>query len=113
MGYDLHITRAENWWENEGKEIGENEWLDLVDSDAEHRLTGFAEATSPQGETIRYENPLLAEWLGHPKLHVVWFDFGRGNVIIKNPDEATLGKMQQLAQKLNAKVQGDEGETYS
>lgn len=74
MGYDLHITRAENWWENEGKEISENEWRALIDSDAELRLTGFAEATSPQGETIRYENALLAAWSGHPKLDVVWFD---------------------------------------
>ena len=113
MGYDLHITRAENWWENQGKEVRENEWRELIEADAELCLSGFAEANSSHGEMIRYENALLTTWSGHPNLDVVWFDFRGGNVVIKNPDEATLTKMQQIAQKLNAKVQGDEGEIYN
>lgn len=112
MGYDLYITRAENWLENEEKQIDEPEWRKIVEFDDDLCLTGFAEAISPQGEIIRYENTLLAKWCGHPELNVVWFDFRRGNVIVKNPDDATLDKMRQIAQKLRAKIQGEEGESY-
>jgi hypothetical protein len=35
MGYDLHITRADHWAENEGHEITRDEWFALVASDPE------------------------------------------------------------------------------
>jgi hypothetical protein len=31
MGYDIHITRAEHWAENEGREISAEEWLAYVE----------------------------------------------------------------------------------
>lgn len=31
MGYDLCITRAENWFENEGEEISQAEWRDTIE----------------------------------------------------------------------------------
>ncbi len=112
MGYELYITRADNWYNNEGRELTEATWEAVVESDPEMRISGFGEATTPSGETIRYVNPLLAEWLGHPEHDVVWFDFRQGNVVVKNPDELTIAKMHEVAQKLKARVQGDEGEFY-
>jgi hypothetical protein len=38
MGYDLHITRAEEWSQNEGREIAAAEWLALVSNDPELKL---------------------------------------------------------------------------
>ncbi|MCA9419072.1 MAG: hypothetical protein KC917_22550 [Candidatus Omnitrophica bacterium] len=38
MGYDLHITRAEEWIYNEGREISKEEWLAYVESDPELSL---------------------------------------------------------------------------
>ena len=35
MGYDLHITRAEYWAENDGNRISEEEWLRVIEQDQE------------------------------------------------------------------------------
>ena len=95
MGYDLHITRQSNWWEkDETKQIAAAEWQAVVASDPEMRLSGAAESTFPSGGTLRYENPLLTEWLGHPEHEAIWFDFRRGTVIVKNPDEPIIAKMK-------------------
>ena len=99
MGYDLHITRAKEWSQNEGQEITLEEWLAVVQSDPELTLDpengeGFARWSGPS----RYSEP----WIG-------WF---QGNLSSKNPDRAILGKMLQLAARFHAKVQGDEGEEY-
>jgi hypothetical protein len=105
MGYDLHVTRGD------GKPIGEAEWRAYVASDRELDLTGVAEAETPDG-TLRYENPSLACWRGHPAGEQVWFDFRDGEVVVKNPDEPTIGKMLVMAAALRARVQGDDGEIY-
>lgn len=44
--------------------------------------------------------------------NMAWFDFRSGNVVVKNPDVAILSKMWKIAQKLGARVQGDDGEIY-
>lgn len=44
---------------------------------------------------------------GTPSLALI-----HGNVVSKNPDREFRGKMWRLAQALNAKVQGDDGEFY-
>jgi len=99
MGYDLHITRAEFWAENEGQEISAEEWLEVVHSDpllAINNLNGphFAELQLPNSDTQR------------------WLDWCEGNIFTKNPDRKTLGKMLQVASHLGASVQGDDGESY-
>ncbi|NYH26059.1 hypothetical protein GGD40_005630 [Paraburkholderia bryophila] len=43
---------------------------------------------------------------------MAWFDFRAGNVVVKNPDTAILLKMWLIAQKLGARVQGDDCEIY-
>ncbi|HEX9997812.1 MAG TPA: hypothetical protein VGB45_11755 [Abditibacterium sp.] len=113
MGYELHITRAQTWRKNQGQEITASEWNDLIELDTELKLAGLAEVVSPSNQTLRYENPLLAVWLGHPQNIRVWLDFRRGNIVVNNPDEATIAKMHLLSRQLNAHVQGDEGEIYS
>ena len=67
----------------------------------------------PGGEALRDENTDLTEWTGHPDEEFIWFNYRRGNIVVKDPDEATLRKMQEIARKLGATVQGDDGESYS
>jgi hypothetical protein len=105
MGYDLHVTRGDN------KPIAEAEWRTYLAGDPELELTGVAEAPTPDG-ALRYENPGLACWRGHPRGEQVWFDFRRGRIVVKNPDEPTIGKMLVVAHALGAHVEGDEGEIY-
>ena len=33
MGYDVHITRRENWWDEEGQDINTAEWEAVVTAD--------------------------------------------------------------------------------
>ncbi len=99
MGYDVHITRAEHWSENEGHQITPSEWHDVINSDPDLRLAG-------------YNGPHFAIWDAHPKDGEAWLDWHDGNITTKNPDEPLLNKMVDIATRLNAKVQGDDGELY-
>ena len=112
MGYELHVTRAKNWTDSEARPITEAEWRAHVATDLELEVTGIAEVTTPEGELLRYENPGLARWRGHPRGEEVWFDLRHGRVVVKNPDELTIVKMVSVARALGAWVVGDDGETY-
>ena len=115
MGYEVHITRKENWFD-EGSDIALEEWLDVVRSDAEMRLDGHAEATVGEGAVLRMEDPSMSVWVGYSQHgqqgNMAWLWHNRGNVMAKNPDEEILRKMSRIAGRLSAKVQGDEGELY-
>jgi hypothetical protein len=116
MGYDVHITRAENWTESEAKPITLAEWTAHIDSDPEMRLDGAAEATTATGETLRCQNEGIAVWTaysGHgTDGNMAWFDYRDGCIVVKNPDEEIRRKMYSIASALGALVQGDEGELY-
>ncbi|MEK6288760.1 MAG: hypothetical protein AABO57_23835 [Acidobacteriota bacterium] len=99
MGYDLFITRAEFWPENEGREITAEEWVKLVEADQELKLAG-------------YNGPYFALWDGPSKYPEAWLDWDNGNIYSKNPDKAIVAKMIQIAGRLGARVQGQDGEIY-
>lgn len=117
MGYDIHITRQENWFDqNNTKKISLDEWTAYVGNDPEMRLDNFAEATTSSEEIIQIENNGLAVWTGYSgnglNNNFACFNYNNGNIICKNPDDEILSKMLNIAQQLGAKVQGDEGELY-
>lgn len=116
MGYDLHITRRENWFEEEADAIAVEEWLDLVRSDPEMRLDGYAEATVGGGSVLRVDDPTMAVWIGYSKHgqsgNMAWLWHAHGNVVAKNPDQEIRRKMWLLSSRLSAKLQGDDGELY-
>ncbi|WP_240493566.1 hypothetical protein [Pandoraea sp. ISTKB] len=116
MGYDVHITRKENWFDKCGPAIALDEWKALTQSDPHMRLDGYASAVVGDGHVLRIDSAGLAVWTaytgGGGSDCNAWFDFRQGNVVVKNPDGEILRKMWQLAQLLEAKVQGDECEVY-
>lgn len=100
MGYDLHITRAEYWPDNEEHQISTEEWLSIVAID--------------DALTLNTNNgPYFANWSGPSTYEEAWFDWFDGNIYTKNPDRAIFKKMLQIANELSATVQGDDGETYT
>ena len=99
MGYDLHVTRAEHWSSNESQEILAEEWLTLIKTDPE---------LVPAPENGQY----FVIWRGTTKYPETWFNWVSGNITTKNPDKATLRKMLEIATRLSAHVQGDDGEAY-
>jgi hypothetical protein len=101
MGYDLHVTRAEHWFESEEDPISADEWLAVIADDPELRIDAR-------------NGPYFAVWSGFcSHSGGAWFNWSSGQISSKFPDRAILGKMLQLASHLGAKVQGDEGELYS
>jgi hypothetical protein len=117
MGYELHITRQENWFdEDDSRQISFDEWTQILADDKEMRLDNFAEATTTNGDTIRVESEGLSVWTKYSgnglNGNYAWFDYSRGSIVCKNPDDEIIGKMLDIAGRLNAKVQGDEGEIY-
>lgn len=99
MGYDLHITRRDNWTD-QGHDITSDEWLKLVAADPELTLDS-------------QNGPYFAVWRGASKLPQPWLDWSDGQIYTKNPDRGLMAKMLTLARQLSATVQGDDGEEYT
>lgn len=100
MGYDFHITRADDWTRNIEQQISSEEWLTVVQSDPD---------LQPDPDNGAH----AVTWKGHEGLEIAWFDWYQGNVFTTNPDTATLQKMLELARRMEARVVGDDGETYT
>lgn len=112
MGYDLHITRKAEW-SSAGDDIPSSEWQALVATDPSLKIMGEVAADTGSGASISYKSENLALWSGHPSGVEIPFDFRKGRIVVKNPDGPILKKMLSLAERLQAKVQGDEGEVYT
>lgn len=94
MGYDLRITRAIDWSENQTQEISVEEWRDVIAGD-----TDLVADPSNGPYAVRFAE---SRWLD-------WFE---GNILSTDPDHATVAKMLEIASTLSGTVQGDDGEFY-
>ena len=117
MGYDIRITRQENWFDDNAKNrISLEEWKDFLSGDPEMRIDNSAEAKTKSNEIIRAESEGLSVWTKYSgnglDRNFAWFDYNKGNIVCKNADEEIITKMLDIANRLNAKVQGDDGELY-
>ena len=93
MGYDIHIRRG-------GEKITLEEWLRYVESDSQIQR-------DPQNNATDFL------FVAHPKEPApLWWQPRRSEIYTKDPDKATVQKMIEIAQKIGARVQGDEGEFY-
>lgn len=99
MGYDVHITRAKDWSMNDGLWILPDEWLAAANQDVEL-------------EIITETEPYIVTWLKSASESEMDFYWSKGNIISKNPTEEIIIKMEAIANRLQAKVQGDDGEVY-
>ncbi|MGQ4390011.1 hypothetical protein [Streptomyces sp. SAS_270] len=107
MGYDLHITRRDDWWDEEGPEITTAEWAAVVEADPALEMV-----PPPPGWN---EPPQWsAEMITHPPENRMGtaMHWDSGEIRAKNPSDILIGKMRQVAVALKARVQGDDGEFY-
>jgi len=98
MGYDFHITRKENWFD-EGDDISLEELKRLVEQDA-----------SLSFDPDLGEN--MIRFTGESKYDDPWLEWDRGRISTKWPDRKLIEKMIKISRSLGANVQGDEGERY-
>ena len=99
MGYDLHVTRRKQWFDEEGPDITIEEWICYVASDSELELN------------CDHWGSESAEFVTHPDQWPIWWD-KRGEIYAKNPDRMVVCKLVQIAEALGARVLGDDGEVY-
>ena len=116
MGYELHIIRRNDWEADEEKSnITLAEWLDYVKTDGELELTSGYSYKIGQ-DTYHHDCPGFCEWNAYSKEqrpgHRPWFSHDYGCISIKYPDTETIRKMIAMAEALDARVQGDDGEFY-
>jgi hypothetical protein len=94
VGYELYITRRKRWHDDSGQAITEQEWQSYLATDPDLRVDEYA----------------TVEWTGGEGLSLSWSD---GNVAAKYPTPAAIKKMATIAEKLGARVVGEESEDYS
>jgi hypothetical protein len=99
MGYDVHITRADDWTNNQNREISTAEWKSVIEADPEL-------AFDPNFG----ENSVV--WSSETAAPDAWLDWSEGNIYTTDPDRATVEKMLEIASRLDARVQGDEGKVF-
>jgi hypothetical protein len=102
MGYDISIVRYNG---DEAVDIPESEWQEYIKSDPELEPSEITDDSSywEWNAHSKYKDP--AE--GRP-----WFQYWRGQIYSKNPDDEVLAKMFRIATSLNARVQGQDFEFY-
>lgn len=117
MGYELHIVRQNDWDDyEENSNISLEEWLAYVQTDYELELTNGYQVKIPGSSDLFQNVPGFCNWIGHSTKKNddnPWFDYGHGMISTKYPDDETIKKMISIADKLNGKVQGDDGEFYN
>jgi len=104
MGYNLHITRAKDWIDSQLKPISQEEWSAIAKRDFSLRPNG----------SVSFENDdgVLVEAVLYSFAENFSIYFYEGRLVAKNPTDAGVKKMVQLATLLNAVVLGDDGEQY-
>ena len=117
MGYELHITRQADWFDDDPDlKISMDEWKNYVHGDPEMRLDNYCEAKLEDGRLLRIDEEGISVWLSYSGNGIngnyAWFSYSGGNIDVKNPDDEIVGKMLLIARQLNAKVLGDDGESY-
>jgi hypothetical protein len=117
MGFELHITRKEDAYDDEpALDIALAEWLAYVAGDPEFRLDNYAQVELADGGVLRTEKVGIAVWTAYSKEGVgqnhAWFTYYKGSVDVKNPDQEIINKMLGIAQALGARVVDDEGTVY-
>lgn len=94
MGYNVHITRSDWVYANRQRNrIILDEWRRVAEADSDF---------------VRAEHATAYRWTVSN-----WtFCYRQGRVFVKSPDDDTLRKIFEVARKLNALVQGDNGKYY-
>jgi hypothetical protein len=109
LAYSLHIHRRAEW-SDRGSDISLAEWQALCAADPTLDLTGLATARNPRtGEVIEMRAEGMARWDGPV---TAWFNLDRGRITVDGAQDAVIAKALEIAERLGARVQGDEGEFY-
>lgn len=98
---DIYLTRADFWAVNDDCPIRADEWLELAASDPE---------LSPQPQLGTFFSGWQPPEAGS---ELALFEWNAGNITCKTPTRSVVGKLLALAQRLNARVQTEDGDNLA
>lgn len=104
VGYLIHITRREHWSDDGLGAIERWEWEEIVRTDPDLMLYDETEADAAD-PCYKLDIPDLD--------HVFYYSESTGTIeVARGHFDLTLAKVREIARRLGAVVEGDEGEYY-
>lgn len=108
MSYMLHITRSENWVDGKENPITKEEIRANIDK--KFKIIDKIETTNP----VTKEKIVIGEdslqWKRNGKK--IYMNIDEGNIDFPYIDDEMIEELKPLAERLNATIQGDDGEEY-
>ncbi|MNI32511.1 hypothetical protein D3C73_864250 [compost metagenome] len=109
MSYNVHLTRAGSWTESESQPIALEEAKAYFAEQPDFEYSATFSVNGPFGTmTIGGEFFL---WSPEEE-ELIPFKYTDGRITVSGADEYVIDRMKEIAAKLSAIVQGDEGEQY-
>jgi hypothetical protein len=105
MSIYVYVTRKPDPLEASGPDISAQEWIELIESDADLSI-----AHPPD---LPRDRRTYAVWSSYPGGYPAWFSLSHGSIEVKGIDEAILGKLRHFAGKLGARIVPEMGEEFS
>ena len=105
MGYDIHITRSLHRTDSEDKQISLGELMEYFSSKHDFVYSNQFSITEPYIVTIKGDF-----FIWKTDEQSIPFKFFKGKLTISSGGVEVIEKMKEIANDLNAIVQGDDGE---
>jgi fructose-1-phosphate kinase PfkB-like protein len=105
MSYSLHITKKTNFTDN-SPEITTEEWEEVINGDTSLCINkdNYIVMNGKKIPVVTWKNAYTNDTLA--------MYLYEGNIEIDHSREHHISKLKEIANKLNAKVQGDDLEVY-
>jgi hypothetical protein len=105
MSTYYYVTRNSGPFVKEGRrDISEAEWRAVISADPE------LASEQPEPSPALPRNAVWAVWRSYPGGYPAWFALIKGDIEVKEIDEALFGKLQQFASALDARIFCETGE---
>jgi hypothetical protein len=106
MGYDVHVVLTADWTQSESRPITKDAVDRLIASDTtlSWSTTDYVEMSERDGRVVRY---FMITWNG-----VASFWWYRSEILCKDPTEAQILKLLDMARAIGGRLLGDDGERY-
>lgn len=117
MGYDLYITRKEDWSDVDGQDITFDDWIAYVTSDKSLRIDAARAAAADPRVASGAKEPSHVAWVDWPDREAgqreAWIWLERGNLVAADADLPFRQKLFLIAVAMNARLMGEDGEVYN
>ncbi|MBT8415866.1 MAG: hypothetical protein KJO42_00340 [Silicimonas sp.] len=116
MGYDLYITRKDDWSDTSGPDISMDDWTEYLFIDKSLEIDARRAAEIDPRVASHAKEPTHTRWLDWPARvpdeNEAWMWIEQGNIVATDPDIDFRRKLFLIADGLEARLMGTDGEVY-